>query len=78
MLYAIPQKLSAAEATNVIVLCSSCSLPGLPPGGDLMLLDSTNGDLWMYSDAALAGQAKPILYGKFILGQPVVRSTSLK
>lgn len=57
------------------VWCSSCFLPGLPEkGGHLILLDSRNGDIWAYSDKAMAGQAKPILYGKLKeIGQPILR-----
>lgn len=66
---------SAAAATGtVVVLCSSCSYPGLPQEGHLVLLDQATGDVWIYSDAAMAGTAKPILWGRLTLGQPVRRA----
>lgn len=56
------------------VWCSSCSLPGLPSEGHFILFDSRNGDIWIYSDKAMASQAKPLLYGKLKeIGQPILR-----
>jgi len=59
---------------NIVVLCSSCTYEGLPQTGQLILMDSNNGDIWIYPDAAMEGKAKPIRWGKLVLGQPVVRA----
>jgi len=58
---------------NILVLCSSCAYSGLPQEGHLVLMDSSTGEIWIYSDAAIAGKANPINWGKLALGQPVVR-----
>jgi hypothetical protein len=59
---------------NIVVLCSSCTLEGLPQTGSLILMDENNGDIWIYSDAAMEGKEKPIQWGKLVMGQPVVRA----
>jgi hypothetical protein len=59
---------------NLVVLCSSCSFPGLPQEGHLVLMDSSSGDIWIYSDAAIEGKQQPIHWGKLVLGQPIERS----
>lgn len=57
------------------VWCSSCSFPGLPREGHFIILDSRNGNIWVYSDKAMAGQANPLLYGKLNeIGQPILRT----
>ena len=59
---------------NVVVLCSSCSFPGLPQAGHLVLMDRRSGDIWAYSDDAIAGTARPTYMGKLsALGQPVTK-----
>jgi hypothetical protein len=64
---------SSASSTNLVVLCTSCSLKGLPQQGHLILLDASTGDIWIYSDQAMEGTTKPIHWGKLTLGQPVTR-----
>lgn len=68
--------LRAAQVSgkSVIVLCSSCSLSGLPERGHLFLMDSETGEIWVYSDEALEGKAKPVHWGRLVLGQSVVRT----
>jgi hypothetical protein len=68
-----PKGVSASGA-DVVVICSSCAYPGLPREGHLVLMDKSSGDIWMYNDKAIAGQAQPIKWGRLVLGQPVVRS----
>jgi hypothetical protein len=36
-------------------------------------MDSSSGEIWIYSDAAFEGKEKPIHWGKLTLGQPVAR-----
>ncbi len=66
------QTRASAAVTNFVVLCPSCSVPGSPSG--LWLLDTNTGDIWIYSDAVLAGQGRPVNWGQLRLGQPVVRT----
>jgi hypothetical protein len=63
----------SASTSNVVVLCSSCLVPGMPGGGSLILLDQSTGDVWVYSDAAMEGTANPVRWGRLSLGKPVVR-----
>jgi hypothetical protein len=59
---------------NITVLCSSCSLPGLPEEGHLILMDTKTGDIWAYGDAAMIGKAQPVYIGTLsALGKPVVK-----
>jgi len=58
---------------NMVVLCSSCTYEELPRKGHLVLMDSSSGEIWIYSDAAFEGKEKPIHWGKLTLGQPVAR-----
>ena len=46
---------------------------GAKSGGHLVLMDSSSGEIWIYSDAAFEGKEKPIHWGKLTLGQPVAR-----
>lgn len=62
-----------ASTQNIVVLCSSCSYKGLPQTGHLVLMDANSGEVWIYSDEAMEGKAKPIDWGKLVLGQPVNR-----
>ncbi len=62
-----------ANNANVIVLCSSCVYEGLPREGHLVLLDGDTGEIWMYSDDAMAGMSDPIYWGKLTLGKRVAR-----
>lgn len=57
-------------APNIVVLCSSCAYGD---ASGMALLDSSTGDVWIYSDRAWQGKAKPLYWGKLALGQPVVR-----
>lgn len=68
-----PQRASA-PGLDVVVLCSSCTLKGVPVEGHLILLDRTTGDVWVYSDESMEGAAPPIKWGKLILGSPVARN----
>jgi hypothetical protein len=63
-----------AGSGSLVVLCSSCSYRGLPQQGHLVLMDTNTGDVWLYSDSAMSGTAKPIYWGRLVLGQPIVRS----
>jgi hypothetical protein len=45
----------------------------VPRKGHLVLMDSSSGEIWIYSDAAFEGKEKPIHWGKLTLGQPVAR-----
>jgi len=60
---------AAAGSPPPVVVCSSCSYPGVGVG--TLLLDPRTGDLWMYSDAAMVGTENPVHMGKLVLGQPV-------
>jgi hypothetical protein len=57
---------------NVVVLCSACAY-GEARG--LALLDANTGDVWIYTDQAWEGKAKPFYWGKLALGQPLARGT---
>jgi hypothetical protein len=58
----------------VQIWCSSCTFPGLPHEGHLILFDSRNGDIWAYSDKAVTGISKPVYLGKLKeLGQPIMK-----
>jgi hypothetical protein len=48
---------------DVVVLCESCTFPGLPEDGHLVLMDSQTGQIWAYSNPAVVGQADPICLG---------------
>ncbi len=67
---------ASADAGSMVVLCSRCTYPGLQGEGRLVLMNSNNGEVWVYSDAAMAGMGEPIDWGTLILGHPVVRSDS--
>ena len=63
-----------ASFDYVQVLCSSCAFPGLPREGHIILFDSRNGNIWAYSDEAMAGKATPSYCGKLTeLGKPIVK-----
>jgi hypothetical protein len=69
-----PERASAATAQDIVVMCPSCSFPGLPEGGHMVLMDRTTGDIWIYTDNAMAGNVAPIKWGRLTLGNPVVRN----
>jgi len=60
---------------NIVVLCSSCTLKGLPETGHLVLMDANTGEVWIYSDAAMEGKTSPLHWGRLVLGQPVARTS---
>lgn len=57
-----------------IVICASCAIqggPGNPEEGYLILMDSENGEMYAYSDAALMGNAPPVYISTFAgVGKP--------
>jgi len=56
------------------VWCSSCVIPGLPYKSHFIFFNSNTGDIWAYSDEALAGKSNPIYLGRLkALGQPVTK-----
>jgi len=61
---------------TIIVLCESCTFPGLPEESHLVLMDRLTGDMWAYSDAAVVGDADPIYVGTMsVLGKRVTKKT---
>jgi hypothetical protein len=66
-----PHRVSGS-GQNIVVLCSSCSVEGVPNGG-IFLMDANTGDVWIYTDAAFEGKVNPIHWGKLTLGQPIAR-----
>lgn len=52
-----------SDASNVVVVCSSCAYPGLPREGHLILMDSRTGQIWAYSDEAMVGRTAPTYVG---------------
>jgi len=50
---------------DVVVLCESCSYPGLPEEGHLILMDNQTGMICAYSDLAVVGQADPKCFARF-------------
>ena len=62
-----------AGGQSLVVLCSSCTLGGLPGEGHLVLMDANTGEIWIYPDAAIEGKAAPIRWGRLTLGQAVAR-----
>jgi len=65
-----PQVEGASQ--KVVVLCSSCSYG---PASGLALLDTDTGDVWIYTDEAWMGKAKPFHWGRLVLGETMVRAT---
>jgi hypothetical protein len=63
---------AASGSVEPVVLCSSCGLPGADQGA-MILMDRNNGDVWLYSDEALAGSRKPVKWGRLVLGEAVTR-----
>jgi hypothetical protein len=58
--------------SNAIVICSSCAYQGMPREGHLILMDSRTGQIWGYSDDAIAGRAAPIYVGTLdAVGKPI-------
>lgn len=49
---------------DVVVLCESCSYPGFPEEGHLILMDNQTGIICAYSDPAVIGQAEPKCFGR--------------
>lgn len=49
--------------SNIVVICSSCAYPGLPREGHLIIMDNRTGDIWAYSDEAVAGRGAPVYMG---------------
>jgi len=62
-------KTASASGQSMVVLCDGCEFAG----SGLVFLDTNTDNVWIYSAAAMAGNAKPVLWGKLTLGQPVVR-----
>jgi hypothetical protein len=50
---------ASADAGSMVLLCSKCTYPGMRGEGDLVLMNSSNGEVWVYSDAAMAGMGDP-------------------
>lgn len=60
---------------DAVVLCSSCTYPGLPEEGCLILMDNQTGEIWAYCDNAVVGNAAPQFLGTFAaVGKPVART----
>ena len=59
---------------DVVVLCESCTYPGLPEEGCLVLMDNQTGEIWAYSDDAVVGNVEP----KFLGRLPAVGKRMLK
>jgi hypothetical protein len=45
---------------DVLVLCESCTFPGLPDEPHLVLMNRETGDIFAYSDEAVVGKADPV------------------
>jgi hypothetical protein len=59
---------------NITILCFSCSFPGLPQEGHLILMDTKTGDIWAYRKAAMIGKVQPVFIGTLsALGKHVVK-----
>ena len=59
---------------SAVVICNSCSYPGLPRESHLILMDGRTGEIWAYSDDAVAKGGKPKYLGTFsAVGQPIVK-----
>lgn len=70
--YATP----GAELQNVMVISFSgyVPVPDMPKRGHWIFMDTKKGDIWAYSQEALAGQEQPIYIGTLTaLGRMVVR-----
>jgi len=62
---------NAAGSAAPIVVCSSCRYMGMPDIAHTVFLDPNTGEIWAYSNAAMAGQTDPIRVGKLVLGKRV-------
>ena len=62
---------NAAGSTAPIVVCSSCRYAGMALKAHAIFLDPNTGEIWAYSEEAMAGQADPIRLGKLVLGKRV-------
>lgn len=61
---------------NVVVICSNCTLPGLPPKDHVVMMDSKTGDIWAYSGSAIIGKEKPEYIGTLTtLGQTIQKGS---
>jgi hypothetical protein len=69
-----PERVAASQP-EVLVLCSMCmSMSSGPMPAGLLLMDKNTGDVWIYTDAALAGTQPPIKWGHLTLGKPIARN----
>jgi hypothetical protein len=71
----IPSNVAAQGGLgSVVVICSSCLYPGLPQESHLVLMDGRTGEIWAYSDNAVATGGKPTYLGTLsAVGQPIVK-----
>ena len=59
---------------TVVLFCESCTFAGLPEEGHIILMDSLSGDIWAYSDKAIAGEEDPIYVGTMsVLGKRITK-----
>jgi hypothetical protein len=73
-----PQRVAASHgefSDDAIVLCSSCSLPGVSPKHEYVVFwDRDTGEVWGYDDAAFSGVERPLKWGELDIGRPVLRA----
>ena len=70
---------SGSGPENVVVICSSCTLPGLPQKDHVIMMDSKTGDIWAYSDSAIIGKEKPVYIGTMTnLGKMIKKQGSFR
>jgi len=55
----------ASGPWDVVVLCESAMFPGLPDEAHVVLMDNQTGIIAAYNDAAMVGDAEPIILGVF-------------
>jgi hypothetical protein len=64
---------SSSSTINVVVLCSSCGIPGKDRTPHLILLDQNTGDVWAYEE--LDQQPAPL--GKLTrVGEPLQKAAN--
>ena len=70
---------SGSGPENMIVICASCTFPGLPQKDHVVMMDSKTGDIWAYSDNAIIGKEKPVYIGTLTtLGKMIKKTGSFR
>jgi hypothetical protein len=67
----VEPKAALAAGTDFVVLCASCSYGHKE--GQLVLMDRSNGDIWMYSDLSMFGIENPVKFGQLTLGKRITK-----